>query len=491
MNTEFDLSLLDDDKLKEAKRLLGILDKRKKEYGITTFDYDKIPQQRELLDYYRNRVDKQKSDWYLWVLYYGWNGAWKTAVGSNITTRLAIWKNSLKYWLDFIWEKKLIWIGTESWANVKGSIEPYLLGEYSIGRIPPDEIEKVNYDNTILKSITLKSWTKIMVYTYDQWYAKWQGWNPDFIWLDEEPTDEKICTEILARLRNSWAELLVTMTPLNWKNRIYHIFFDEDWRPTNNNMVLYVNSMDNPFTDKRWIETLTPEEIKLRVEGAFSSPTWLVYPSFTKRNNVIPHIEPTWINLGCETINYYRTMDFWTDHPFACLFISVDEDENIYVYDEIYKKGTYLSDIAKEIKLKSNYDFKYTLWDSAGARERLELWKLLWETITSADKNSKWENQMSNRRWGILKLNNLLYNRKVFISDRCKNLINEFENHYYKSWGRDWEVIKENDDALDALRYFIFNYKSPKVEWRKAKSFKEKWKKSQFQTKIDRFKRKI
>jgi len=65
MNTEFDLSLLDDDKLKEAKRLLGILDKRKKEYGITTFDYDKIPQQRELLDYYRNRVDKQKSDWYL------------------------------------------------------------------------------------------------------------------------------------------------------------------------------------------------------------------------------------------------------------------------------------------------------------------------------------------------------------------------------------------------------------------------------------------
>lgn len=492
INTEFDLNLLDDEKLKEAKRLLALMDKRKRDYGLTTFDYDRIPQQRELLDYYRDRLNKNVNERHLGVLYYWGNWAGKTAIWSNITSRLAIWKNSDKYWLEFIGEKKLIWIGTESWANVKGSIEPYLLGEYSIWRIPPDEIEKINYDNTILKSITLKNWTKIMIYTYDQGYAKWQGWNPDLIWLDEEPIDDRICTEILARLRNPWAELLVTMTPLNWKNRIYHIFFDESWQATQNNKVLYVNSMDNPFTDKRWIETLTPEEKKLRVDGGFSSPTWLVYPSFSRRDNVIAHIEPTCANLGSDRVNYYRSMDFWTDHPFACLFIAVDEDENIYVWDEIYKSWMYLSDIAKSIRDKSIwYSFKYTLWDSAWARERLELWKELGETITSSDKHSKWENQMSNRRWGILKLNNLLYNKKVFISDRCKNLINEFENHYYKSWWRDWEVIKENDDALDALRYFIFNYKSPKVEGHKAISFKEKWKKSQFQAKLDKYKRKI
>lgn len=66
---------------------------------------------------------------------------------------------------------------------------------------------------------------------------------------------------------------------------------------------------------------------------------------------------------------------------------------------------------------------------------------------------------MSNRRAGILKVNNLLFNRKIFISDRCKNLISEFENHFYKEGGkRDGEVEKVNDDALDALRYLIFSY---------------------------------
>jgi phage terminase large subunit-like protein len=490
-NINVDLSKLNDEDLKKAKSILNIIDKRKKEYWITTLDLTKIPQQEELFNYYKNRLNIPISSWCLGLLYYGWNWSWKTQIGSHITTRLALWTLSSKFNLDYIGSKKLIWIGTESWANVKGSIEPYLLWEYSKSRIPSEVIEKINYDNTILKSIFLKNWTKIMIYTYDQGYEKWQGWNPDFIWLDEEPVDSRICTEILARLRNKWSELLVTMTPLNWKNRIYDIFFKENWEATENNKVIYVNSMDNPFTDKRWIETLTPEEVKLRVDWTFSSPNWLVY-SYFNRDCIVPYIEPTTNNLGCNELYYYRSMDFWTSHPTWVLFICVDEDENIYIYDEIYESNMLLIDIAKKIQSKSwNYKFKYTLWDTAGKRERLEFGHILGETITPADKNSKGENQTSNRKGGILKLNNLLYNRKVFISNRCKNLIYEFENHYYKNWGKDWEVIKEKDDLLDALRYFIFNYKSPKIETRKEKSFKEKWKISQRELKQKRLKKRI
>jgi hypothetical protein len=88
--------------------------------------------------------------------------------------------------------------------------------------------------------------------------------------------------------------------------------------------------------------------------------------------------------------------------------------------------------------------------------------KALWINTQKADKHSKWENDMSNRRTWIMKVNQLFNNNKIYIADHLTDIVKEFENHYYKEWGKkDWETDKINDDALDALRYFIFNYKVP------------------------------
>ena len=118
-----------------------------------------------------------------------------------------------------------------------------------------------------------------------------------------------------------------------------------------------------------------------------------------------------------------------------------------------------MKELAKRVKnMMTEYgiQFEYIIADSAGARERLELKE---EGIVTRKANKKKkEGIMSNRRGGIMKINQLLNLGKLMISDKCKPLIEEFETHHYRETGEDGSVEKTDDDALDALRYFIFSY---------------------------------
>ena len=106
------------------------------------------------------------------------------------------------------------------------------------------------------------------------------------------------------------------------------------------------------------------------------------------------------------------------------------------------------------------FELEYTVADTADARARMELNEVHWMKTVPADKWSKWENNLSNRRAGIFRINEMLKNWKLFISDRCMKLVQELETHAYK-WNGTEDVKKENDDAIDALRYFIFSYRPP------------------------------
>ena len=85
-----------------------------------------------------------------------------------------------------------------------------------------------------------------------------------------------------------------------------------------------------------------------------------------------------------------------------------------------------------------------------------------------------------------MKVNQLLYEDKLFIADHLKELIEEFEQHHYKDWWtKDGEVEKTKDDALDALRYFIFSYKPPKyISNMEIKYINKYWVKPQHYNKI-------
>jgi len=456
----------DEYKARELKKLLDIIEERKNKYSITNMDTSRIKAQWELVRDMQENAERPPETMRRYSLYYWGNGAGKTAIGSYVTSLKSLGRNwTKKYWLPFIGSAKSIWVLTKSGSNVKSTIDPYFLWEWSIARIPPEDIRKVTKDNGILKEILLINWTTIKIFTYDQGRENIQWGNPDFIWLDEEPKDEEIWNEINARMRGKSCEMLITMTPLSWLTPIYSFFLDQKSEEVRAKSKVYiVSSLDNPFIDHTWTKGLTEEEYRLRVLWSFESPTWLVYSSFHRWRNVVADMDKfaLW-----EWVRLYKSIDLWVVHPTWVIFLAQDNDDNFYVYDEIYRQNTLIKDLVKEINKKSWKDqFEYTLRDSAAKREGIELENFGIKT-TPADKHSKWENDMSNRRAGIMLINQLLADWKLIISNKCVNLIKEFETHYYKEGGKkDWEVNKINDDLLDALRYIIFNIKK-NFKWSK------------------------
>ena len=108
------------------------------------------------------------------------------------------------------------------------------------------------------------------------------------------------------------------------------------------------------------------------------------------------------------------------------LFIAVDWDWHIYVFDMIYQSNMLLWDFATEIRKRQRWhwiEFEYIIADSAWSRERLEL-KQYWIITKTVNKRRK-ESNMSNRRWWILRINQLFNQWKLIISDKCESLIDE------------------------------------------------------------------
>lgn len=458
MNEEKELTDIEKELLEqELKDLLRKLDNRQRNYSILDTKIERIPKQKELFWDFKERLKLQIEQRIRFYLYYGWNGAGKTAIWTYITALLAIGWDCERLGLPYIGSKKNIWVGTKSGSNVKWVIHPYFLWEWSMSRIPQELIEKVNMDNGILKSIIMKNGCKIQFITYDQGSENLQGWNPDWILLDEEPTNVDVWSELKARTRNPKCEMLITMTPLNGLTKVYEFFFEQRDEVLSKACKTYrVSSLDNPFTDKTWTRGMTEEEYRLRVEGSFENPTWLVFNQFFRTRNVVPHFNP-YLMGHRDDLKFYRGIDFGVSHPTAVIWLCQDIDDNLYIFDELEEQSMLLGDIVDKVNMKSAwYEFEYTVRDSSSAREWMEIAKLGLRTVP-ADKNTKGINDMSNRRSWIFLMNDLFNKGKLLISSNCQKLIRELETHYYKEGGKkDGEVNKEGDDLLDALRYTIF-----------------------------------
>ena len=458
---------------REAIAIANALKRREEEYNIRNFNWSRkegkfIPQQQELVEEFVSRLlvplDVRKNVY----LYQGGNRAGKTAGGAFLTTCFALDAEAKKkLGLPPVGHEKVIMVLTKSGANVKDVIEPYLLGSGSIARIPPEYVKDARRDNGILKSIILHDGTVITIGTYDAGYEVAQGKSPGFVWLDEEPLDEKVMKEAFARTLTMGSsgdscKLLMTMSPLNGPSTPAMEWFENPpgnfgrfvrtWR---------VSMLDNPWANKNAAEMFSGADYAQRVEGLAVNPTGLVYREFRRDRNVVPHFDPR--DLG-EGTRYYCGIDFGVTHPTAISMIAVDRDFNHYVFDVWKRSDASLKEIADQYRLMTkNYDLEYTVGDSAAKRESHELNAQFGIRITPADKASKGENGESNRRAGILHINQLMKDGKFVVSERCKDLIKEYETHYYKDTEKDGQVVKDNDDIGDSLRYAAFLIKKNKI----------------------------
>lgn len=459
------LKKVDLDKLTLEERykvdeLIKELALRKKKFPI--LDYRPQAYQQEIIDAIRAR-NPDGTPKYKFIVFIWGNWVGKTQTGWYILNCASVWEQANELGLPFIWNYPLIKVVTSTWSQIMENIEPYILWtstDEDLVKIPwfhSDKdtgpyVKKVRKDKDILKQIDMENGTTIHFWSYDQWQARLQGSSPDLTWIDEIPVRWSDFRELIRGTRKPNAQFIMTFTPTNYNKKIHDWIFG--WQA--NKFVRIVNAKENKFADHSWMEGLSEDELRIVERWEFTPPTGLVYKSFNRENNVIPAFP---IRTLWEGTKYYWAIDFWLNHPMAFLFIAVTKDWQVFIFDMIYKSWMLLWDLVKEMEKRKQahwIEFEWIVADSAGARERSEL-KALWVYTKKANKRKK-EWTMSNRRAGIMKINQLLALGKLFISDGCVDIINEFETHHYAENGVDGSVNKESDDALDALRYFIFSY---------------------------------
>ncbi len=232
----------------------------------------------------------------------------------------------------------------------------------------------------------------------------------------------------------------------------------------------HATTYDNPFIDDSELDELkatTPDDVFDQEYLAIpTKKAGLVYKEFDKETHVIKIERPDyeWAK--------YVSIDFGQTNPTAVLFIGVDANDNIFVYDEIYRSNMFTSELASLIKAKQGpYMITSFYGDQAAAQSIRDLQEYGIHvhgvqkragTVTEDYFRSGIEKVR-----GYLKIQEGTGKPKIFIAAHCTNLIREFESYSWKELPEGATINKPErpdksfDHCMDALRYFIYMHRKP------------------------------
>ena len=167
-------------------------------------------------------------------------------------------------------------------------------------------------------------------------------------------------------------------------------------------------------------------------------------------------------------------MDFGAVNPTVCLWIAVDNSDNIYVFNEYYNNGQTAQSHANIIQgmTDPNYPVRMTYGDPSAQQEMLD-YANYGLVVTPALKifsgDQDWVVAGIEKVRQALKINSQTGRPRLIIHPRCVNLIREIESCHWeesKSTGMIKDIPhKEDDHCVDALRYFMVSYSQPDVDY--------------------------
>ena len=313
----------------------------------------------------------------------------------------------------------------------------------------------------------------------DQGREKFQGASLDFVWFDEEPPQD-VYQECLMRVMDRKGEIWGTMTPLKGRTFVY----DEIYLNKRQNKEIWCITMewaDNPYLDKEEIEILTnafdKESVESRRYGKFSDEGGLVYPEFDESVHVT---DPFNVPL-----DWYDTIsiDPGLHNPLSAHFYAVDNDGNVYVIAEHYESGKDVAHHAARIKeiadsLNGPRDSKGRLRcirDSAAGQRTLASLRSVADLFY--EKDILCDTNVNKDLWsGIAAVKDRFKARppRIVIFRNCVNMIREIKGY---RWGNGDAPIKEDDHAMDELRYYLMQKPRARSPAKKEESLQERYKK--------------
>lgn len=219
--------------------------------------------------------------------------------------------------------------------------------------------------------------------------------------------------------------------------------------------LIETSSFENRYLSADYVTdlkyTTDADDYRRLVLGQWIAHEGIIYKEFSRDRNVLP---PDW-QPNLSQWAKFRAIDWGYINPFVCLFIAVDGDGVVYVFDEYYRRERLLEDHAKEIKQRyPNVYFHKTYYDPSDAESPHKLRRLGFEGLR-AGRNDVVP--------GIQAVKAFISGKggktRLLVHPRCMNLIDEFESYRWdeaRSGDLKEQPVKENDHGLDSLRYFLY-----------------------------------
>jgi phage terminase large subunit len=295
-------------------------------------------------------------------------------------------------------------------------------------------------------SITFPNGSQIIMFGLDEEQKLLSLNNIGTIWIEEAfEVSQEIVEQLNLRMRsqNKNQQVIMSWNPISKKSWIYNFV---EVKPPENSIKTHFVFQDNPFLSQEYIDAMedmrvrNPAKARVYYYGEYGvNPEGLVITNWRQEE-----FDP--MALAAAGLEHRSGMDLgWVD-PSAIIDSLYDrQNKIIYVFNEFYKSGCQLSELAEAIK-NMNLQKTKVYVDAAEARSIAFFTQegLRTEACLKGGGSVK---------AGLM----FLQDNLIIVHPKCKNFIDNLENFSYiksKQTG-EWteDTTHEYSHAIDACRY--------------------------------------
>lgn len=327
-----------------------------------------------------------------------------------------------------------------AWQELKRRVQPV------INKVNESRLEiTINTKDGGTSIISLRGWESIETL---------RGQKFDFIVIDEIASMRNWQTNwqevIRPTLTDVKGEALFISTPKGF-NHFFELYSLDPTQPKafpdqkqdSDYKSFHFTSFDNPHLPMEELEKarneITEDRFAQEYMADFRKMEGLVYKEFDRNKHI-------YTDTIFHTVNVSVGVDFGYTNPTAILKVEQDSDSKYYVSREFYRTNLTTAEI---VEMARSFHANYYYPDPAEP-DRIEEMKKAGLNVRDVSKEIE---------AGIESVRELFKAGRLFIHSSCINLIGELETYSYPEKKPDKNEpelpIKENDHALDALRYVL------------------------------------
>lgn len=359
------------------------------------------------------------------------------------------------------------WAASITSQGTRDTVQRILLGEpgdWGTGSIPKDcliDVKRAAHGvadaaETILVRHTGGGQSRVTLKTYDQGRERWQGETLDFVWNDEEPPQD-IYSEGLTRTNATGGCVYTTFTPLLGMSGVVKRFLVEHSPGTHVTSMTIEDALHYTPEQRKAIIAAYPEhERKARAHGIPMMGSGMVFPVAEEAISVqafaIPAYWPRIVGV-----------DFGYDHPFAAAWLAIDPDTDTLYVTDIYRQRQATPAI-HAATLRGKGQWIPVAWphdglqhDKGSGEELATQYRK--QGLNMLRERTTWPDGSNSVEAGLMDMLDRMQTGRFKVFAHLAEFWEEFRLYHRK----DGKLVKENDDAISAVRYALMSRRHAKT----------------------------